>query len=188
VFSTEDDGKIYSRRLRKDDVKAAKDKANGGRGGNPSLKPGVNPEDKAQKPEARDQNTSSLRSEAAAPPVSNVIEYPIDPVERLWAEGVALLVEAGVSERSARSNIGRWLRDSRDDAGRLLDAIRRAREFGTKDPIPLIARMLNPVTRNGLPKPTVHDAAALLDDWAANGGQGTGDVPRPAPLRLLSQG
>lgn len=68
VFSTEVDGTIYSRRMRKDEVKAAKDKAAGSLGGNPTLKPGVNPPanggDKAQKPEARDQ-ISSLRSDGA---------------------------------------------------------------------------------------------------------------------------
>lgn len=63
VFSREDSGTIYSRRMRRDDEKAARDKANGKGGGNPSLKPGVNPpvngEDKAQKPEARKKEGAS---------------------------------------------------------------------------------------------------------------------------------
>lgn len=50
---------IISRRMVRDEAKAAEDKANGKRGGNPSLKGGVNPpdngKDKAHKPEARDQ-------------------------------------------------------------------------------------------------------------------------------------
>ncbi len=57
VFSRDDDGTIYSRRMRRDFDKAIKDKENGRGGGNPRLKGGVNPqdngEDKAQKPEAR---------------------------------------------------------------------------------------------------------------------------------------
>ncbi|MCK1274136.1 hypothetical protein IVB46_02630 [Bradyrhizobium sp. 61] len=61
VFSRDDDGTIYSRRMRRDHAKAIKDKENGKGGGNPGLKGkvkgGVNPpdkgEDKAQKPEAR---------------------------------------------------------------------------------------------------------------------------------------
>jgi len=59
VFSRDDDGTIYSRRMRRDFDKAVKDKENGKGGGNPKLKGGVNPqdngEDKAQKPEARSQ-------------------------------------------------------------------------------------------------------------------------------------
>jgi hypothetical protein len=55
VFSLDDDGTIFSRRMRKDIAKAETDKANGKKGGNPAVKGGVNPlvngEDKAQKPE-----------------------------------------------------------------------------------------------------------------------------------------
>jgi hypothetical protein len=56
VFSRDDDGTIYSRRMRRDAAKAVKDKENGKKGGNPTVKGGVNPkvngEVKAQKPEA----------------------------------------------------------------------------------------------------------------------------------------
>jgi hypothetical protein len=59
VFSRDEDGTIFSRRMRRDHQKAVRDKANGSGGGNPRLKEGVNPqdkwEDKAQKPEARSQ-------------------------------------------------------------------------------------------------------------------------------------
>jgi hypothetical protein len=54
VFSREDNGTVYSRRIRRDEEKAARDKANGKGGGNPKLKEGVNPPDKAQIPEARE--------------------------------------------------------------------------------------------------------------------------------------
>ena len=40
----------------RDKAKAEKDRANGKGGGNPKLKGGVNPKDKAQIPEARDQS------------------------------------------------------------------------------------------------------------------------------------
>ncbi|WP_245496230.1 hypothetical protein [Rhizobium leguminosarum] len=70
VFSREPDGTIFSRRMMRDVEKAEQDKANGRKGGNPTLKAGVNPrlngDDKAQKPEARSQ--SSLRSEDAREP------------------------------------------------------------------------------------------------------------------------
>jgi hypothetical protein len=61
VFSREEDGTIYSRRMMRDEEKAAQDKANGKQGGNPTLKPGVNPPDKAQIPETRNQRSEEKK-------------------------------------------------------------------------------------------------------------------------------
>lgn len=55
VFSRSQEGTIYSRRMVRDADKAMRDKENGKAGGNPSLKPQVNPPDKAHIPETRDQ-------------------------------------------------------------------------------------------------------------------------------------
>lgn len=71
VFSRSPEGTIYSRRMVRDAEKAMRDKENGSAGGNPNLKPQVNPPDKAQRPEARgqrleanaSQNQSSFKSE-----------------------------------------------------------------------------------------------------------------------------
>ena len=38
VFSRDPDGTVYSRRMRRDEAKAERDKLNGKRGGNPSLR------------------------------------------------------------------------------------------------------------------------------------------------------
>lgn len=73
----EQDGVIFSRRMCRDEEKAARDKANGSKGGNPSLTQdngGVNPtsnpkvptEDKAQIPEARDQKKEEEKKERVA--------------------------------------------------------------------------------------------------------------------------
>lgn len=67
VFSRTSEGIIYSRKMKRDFERSLKDKENGARGGNPILKGGVNPEDKAQKLEARSQSLdkkedASLRS------------------------------------------------------------------------------------------------------------------------------
>ncbi|OCX17608.1 hypothetical protein QV13_12695 [Mesorhizobium hungaricum] len=59
VFSRDDNGTVYSRRMKCDEEKANQDKANGKRGGNPKLNRGVNPPDKAQKPEARNQKETT---------------------------------------------------------------------------------------------------------------------------------
>jgi hypothetical protein len=61
VFSRTDKGVIYSRKMVRDKAKAEQDRANGKRGGNPKIiepdNGGVNPQDKAQRPEARDQKS-----------------------------------------------------------------------------------------------------------------------------------
>ncbi|MGA0595631.1 hypothetical protein [Enterovirga sp. CN4-39] len=72
---------------------------------------------------------------------------PTDPIERAWKLGVPILVAMKVNERDARSNVGRWLRDTQNDGGRVLAAIQRARDHGTEDPIPLVGRILKPVHR-----------------------------------------
>lgn len=76
VFSRDADGTIFSRRMRRDDERAARDKANGGKGGNPKVKgvaKGVNPPAnpppdngvKAQKPESRSQSGDGTRARDA---------------------------------------------------------------------------------------------------------------------------
>lgn len=69
VFSRDGEGVIVSRRMQRDKAKADTDKANGKRGGNPGLRKGVNPpdmgEDKAQKPEARDQISDASHPQRA---------------------------------------------------------------------------------------------------------------------------
>ena len=69
VFSRDADGALYSRRMRRDEERAAVNRVNGRAGGNPSLKaavnPPVNPADKAgvkaQKPESRLQTPESRK-------------------------------------------------------------------------------------------------------------------------------
>jgi hypothetical protein len=68
VFSREDNGTIFSRRMRRDDEKAERDKANGKGGGNPILKGGVNPPDKAQILEARNQKERKDAAPTATAP------------------------------------------------------------------------------------------------------------------------
>lgn len=69
VFSRTDAGTIYSRKMVRDKAKAEQDKANGKRGGNPKIKEpdngGVNPQDKAQIPEARSQSEERENARAA---------------------------------------------------------------------------------------------------------------------------
>lgn len=85
VFSRDDSGTIFSRRMRRDDEKAERDKANGRAGGNPNIKRGVNPPDKAQKPEARNQNPEEESTTTRSRPDALDDGWPADFRERFWA-------------------------------------------------------------------------------------------------------
>lgn len=65
VFSRDGEGVIFSRRILKDIARAERDRLNGKRGGNPNIKAGVNPPDKAQKPEARYQRPDNTAASSA---------------------------------------------------------------------------------------------------------------------------
>jgi hypothetical protein len=82
VFSRDNDGTIFSRRMKRDDAKAERDKANGKEGGNPWLKAGVNPPDKAQRPEARVQKPESKERTRASALVAPWTDADRD---RFWA-------------------------------------------------------------------------------------------------------
>jgi hypothetical protein len=75
VYSRDDNRVIFSRRMMRDTEKALRDKANGKGGGNPSIKRGVNPpvnrQDKAQIPEARDQNQKEKSHPSGARPTAD---------------------------------------------------------------------------------------------------------------------
>jgi uncharacterized protein YdaU (DUF1376 family) len=93
-------------------------------------------------------------SEADASGEVAVLAAPvIDPTkavrDRLWLDGPAALVGMGQREGMARSLIGRWLKMTGDDPGRVHSAIEEAQRSGTGDPVPYIARVLSdrPPTR-----------------------------------------
>lgn len=138
VFSRDDDGVIVSRRMQRDYEKAEADKANGKRGGNPRLKQGVNPpekaEDKAQKPEARSQISDASASAG-----------PVDFREKVWTEGVASIARlTGKTTASAKSMVGKWLRDARDDCRLVLQKIQQAEAERIGDPVPWISAAIRP--------------------------------------------
>lgn len=94
VFSHDESGAIISRRMQRDKAKAEADKANGKRGGNPGLKEGVNPlvkgGDKAQKPEARDQNSDASHPQRARE----------NPEFDQWYQHYPHKVQRGAAERA----------------------------------------------------------------------------------------
>jgi hypothetical protein len=74
VFSRLADGTIYSRRMVRDKEKEEKDRANGKGGGNPQLKPGVNPQDNAhsRKPVPEPQPISASPEQGADATASEI--------------------------------------------------------------------------------------------------------------------
>ena len=141
VFSRTDGGVIFSRRMVRDGEKAAADKANGSKGGNPGLKRGVNPpdkprgkgQDKAQKPEARSQSSDA---DASAHERDEA-----DPDAQAWALAVVLLTRrAGLSERQARAFFGGLLKRQSVRASELYVALIHAEEAGTPDLQPYLTQ------------------------------------------------
>ena len=62
----------------------------------------------------------------------------------LWTRGVAYLQRHGVPERSAKSFVGKCLKDS--DPEKVREAFNAALEAATHDPIPYITAALKPKT------------------------------------------
>lgn len=58
----------------------------------------------------------------------------------VWQECPANLKELGLSEKAARSNIGRWLKNGQPE--KVLRAVEAAMRVGTLDPIPYINEVL----------------------------------------------
>jgi hypothetical protein len=193
VFSRDNDGTIYSRRMRRDFEKAVKDKENGKGGGNPKLKDrdngGVNPkdkgEDKAQKPEASSRKDSEADASGAEAP---------DHRKRLFGEGLDKLRKlTGKGPDACRSFVGKCLKAAGDDAVIVLGLIEDAERNQVVDPSAWIAARLKGPD-HGKPKSSVIQAAdnliaklAEFDGPAGGLDDLRGDARQDTP-RLLSHG
>lgn len=159
VFGRDDDGTIYSRRIRRDVEKAARDRENGKTGGNPAIKKGVNPsvnvDVKAQKPEARSYIPKERITEAnASDAVPSSPKY-IDAKHELWGEGKRLLGELDIPQSRCGALIGGWCKETGDNYAGVLDAIARAREAKPLNPIPWIVQALpHKAKKNVDPQPS----------------------------------
>ena len=80
---------------------------------------------------------------AAPASPSAVPALPVDWRERLFRQGLASLRQlTGKPEGAARSLLGRWLRDAKDDARKVLRAIEDAQEQQAADPVAWIEAAL----------------------------------------------
>ena len=115
VYSVQD-GIIFSRRMVRDEEKRAVDKENGSKGGNPKLKGGVNPQDKAQIPEARGQ-----RPEKKIHTAQNAVARD-EKFEEAWE--LYPKREGGNPKAPAAKLFLRWVK-SGDDPQTIIDGIKR---------------------------------------------------------------
>jgi hypothetical protein len=94
-----------------------------------------------------------------------------DARHELWAEGVPILTDLGVKETAARGCIGRWLKQTDDNAETVLAAIQRARDGRVIDPIPWITQAIKPKANgssHAQENRSVHAAADRLVDLIHN--------------------
>lgn len=144
VFS-EADGVIFSRRMKRDFEKAQRDRANGRGGGNPRLKQGVNPEDKAQIPDTREPEKKDAPKQAplfAPDPPTDEAEYFTRGKKVLGPDAGGLLVRLLTSKKKnvalARAAIEQasTKSDPREYIGRIISGPAAANErHGINDPL-----------------------------------------------------
>lgn len=93
---------------------------------------------------APDSAAESRASDAVADAASCDAGSPYTDVwHELWGEGILILEALGCSDAGkSRKMIGRWLRDTGDDAEAVLEAIKRARDCRAVDVIPWITQSL----------------------------------------------
>jgi hypothetical protein len=72
---------------------------------------------------------------------------PETPKTKLWKEGVPLLANSGVPEDRARKHLGRWMRETNNDAIRILKTLEAASEKQIFDWVPWV----NATLKNGKP-------------------------------------
>jgi hypothetical protein len=93
--------------------------------------------------DTKDIKGSEAKASGAIAPVYT------DARRQLWAEGVPILVSLGEKEARSRQMVGLWLKQTSDDAVRVLGAIQRARDHRVHGPVAWITRALNSGDDNG---------------------------------------
>lgn len=150
VYSRDKRRAIYCRRM----VRAEKSRRNGRLGGNPKLLNGKENSDQLiRTPNLQDSKTQdSLFPEEAKKEASSGPAPPADdPRQRLFDAGRRTLQRiAGMGEDPARALLGRWLRDTGDDAVAVLGAIEDADRNRVAHARSYIAKVLQNNTNGGI--------------------------------------
>jgi uncharacterized protein YdaU (DUF1376 family) len=167
-FTLTDSGWSHSRceeEIEKAKVAAARSKANGMKGGRPSKKkPSPNPEETQQVISGLSKQTQS-EPDPKAPITNPITSYsvpngtggkpPMSPDEIVFGYGVPLLVNAGSTDKAARSFLGGLRKGHGDDA--LINALRNCLREKPLQPLEWLAAALPPVGAT-TPKPNAQEA------------------------------
>jgi len=147
VYSVDEDGTIYSRRMRRDAKRKIEAKQNGKLGGNPRLigkdKPADKPPDNPTPTEGLtplDKPQGNIPSPIPTPssdPNGSGANGAADPVKALFDFGRSILIEAGQTDQKARALVGGWRRDLRDDS-KLMAILVSAKKNHAQAPVPYI--------------------------------------------------
>lgn len=81
-------------------------------------------------------------SEAIASGTASAAPHALSIKDRLWMDGPLAMQGLGEDGNKSRKMIGRWLRQTSSDAGRVLWAIEEAVRAGSGDPIAYVSRIL----------------------------------------------
>lgn len=81
-------------------------------------------------------------SEAIASGSAGAAPLALSLKDRLWMDGPLAMEALGETNTKSRQMIGRWLRQTNGDAGRVLWAIEEAVRAGSGDPIAYVSRIL----------------------------------------------
>lgn len=118
------------------------------------------------------------RSKPRRPVESGGIPVETDATHHLWTEGVGLLRQLGTGEKTARSNVGLWLKTQKPEL--VLERIRQAHRARAGDPIPWITRSFG--GKNGKGSSPV---ASAFDDLIARSESNEGEADRGAGATVI---
>jgi hypothetical protein len=147
VFSRTDAGMIYSRRMIREENRREKLANNGRKGGNPKLvnKGQIPREDKQQDNQELNLRDKPQKPEAREPLPNGNGGLPPNLAERLWSDGLAVVVSFGIPETKARGLLGKWRKGAGD--AKVLALLADAQQRGVSDLVPWMEQM----TRSGGP-------------------------------------
>jgi hypothetical protein len=160
VFSRTSEGVIYSRRMVRDEVLREKraeigrengikgaeygqlGAVHGQKGGRPRKETGVeNPHSEpGQKPPQNPRPSSSSSSAESSEDKSSGQSPAIDPVKSLFDLGVAILTDASIPEKEARSLVGKWRKQKTD--AEVLTALLECRTQAISEPVEWLTKRL----------------------------------------------
>jgi hypothetical protein len=114
----------------KNEARKERDRLRKLRGNSTEIPQGVSPKEKSNPPSPSEANASER------PAAQSMNDF-------VWLECPKRLQALGLSERASRSNLGRWLKQTKSPE-RVLAAVEAAERAGTKDPVPYIVEALKP--------------------------------------------